>query len=95
MKIKQILALVIAILVAIGITACSKDETSDTPSNTVTGGSVEDVFDLTQSSDNGEEATINSSLIDSSLIKFSLERVNNTQIGHPLMFPRTLMFFET
>ncbi len=64
MKIKQILALVLAVLVAIGITACSKDENSDTPSNTVTGGSVEDVFDLTQNSDDGEEATINSSLID-------------------------------
>ena len=65
MKFRKILAIIISIALVTSFSACSKGEDgNNTNSNTVTGGSVEDVFDLTQSSNDGEEVTIDLSMID-------------------------------
>lgn len=64
MNAKRILAALMAMTMMASFSACKGDKEEGTTNPTVTGGASEDVFDLNELAENGEDVTIDAGLID-------------------------------
>ncbi len=64
MNAKRILAALMAMTMVASFSACKGDKEESTTNPTVTGGASEDVFDLNELAENGEDVTIDAGLID-------------------------------
>ncbi len=64
MNAKRILAALMAMTMMASFSACKSDKEEGTTNPTVTGGASEDVFDLNELAENGEDVTIDAGLID-------------------------------
>ncbi len=78
MNAKKILAAVMALTMAASFSACKGDKEEGTTNPTVTGGAAEDVFDLSQLAENGEDVTIDSGMIDKDSGKVTTTKAENT-----------------